>query len=675
MIKEDNSSRVFTLELTSPIQGIFSGLSSSEQIRAPESLLSGLSSVELLSRQSASLLKAIQESWATYWMVSHSLMKSLAVITTPGIKNDTDTRSPNTTCFERSGYSFYAESQYTDENETDRDRPFSTYHLKTDEEEEGLLNGGIHGWGSDAQLIVKIGRIRGAERWWRNENMAAASGETASTSAYRFRIWSETLARALAKWEIVDTRRGNASIEMTEQDFLVFRNQYFDDDSDWIQFCSDIESSNFSDDESMASPRPSQSKWSYQLFSFCTRYRIVTMVSVRRKYLPPYLDSYQDLVFISFTSRKVRRLDEGGSREMIMAEQRKLCKIVASMRPIETHDISELPYQDRSVLKARVNSLGCDRETFRWFQRKLATVPDLEFVGVPCQTLCIAFCGSLIQKYYDVTKLKNDVSRDPVALQIKKINFVDSPLSVIFRLHAEMQDSHSDPEVMHEWSRRVSAYFSYFVEEAISYFSGKLSISILCGVIAVPEGKRVLTIPLQDSPDLEVIEKVLEYLLFLRCSKDEHYSMDALDNADTLYQKVLKIATSKESSFSCNEDVLIQILDAGICGGYDFFGHILLQKHVELGHPSEPVRSILAMFYSKLLLKSYNLELMEKVFEKLRSCQDFDYETFSLHILPRVLLLLREGNFYVQSWATETIVGLSDMYPQLLVDIKNSKFM
>lgn len=417
--------------------------------------------------------------------------------------------------------------------------------------------------------------------------------------------------------------------------------------------------------------------------------RQIGVIGCRRKFLPPHLDSFQDMLFVLY----------GPERHPIIRPDLNFMSLLESVVDSLSPAVAPLPFKeaefarcnptllsdhpykavhptycDRDLIQARANTLLYTSEQFRWIATRSwltdaetalvlkdsgtmeftnpraatpGVVPNTKFIDLECFDLAMKFCDSVLSKL----SLSAQNAKSPT--EAKK-GVVADPLAIIFRMMAELDqdgddgsaggssgsgngmrrnvddvgDTPSGYSLKEEWKCRVAQYFAYCVD-------GGLIPSQLT-LIKLAQAKPV------DDKAAGVINEVIDFLLYM---KQKPRSLKRAPNGYPFVpmKSVIERITTTDilNSFTCNEDVLIKLL----------LGNYFESVAVKAGKQEVVAR----LFRSILVTKLYNLKLVRVVCEKIATTR---YVSDEILIDP-LLNLVKIGNFYVKAWAFKALATLA----------------
>eukprot|EP00466_Bigelowiella_natans_P013254 jgi/Bigna1/75327/fgenesh1_pg.34_\ len=145
-----------------------------------------------------------------------------------------------------------------------------------------------------------------------------------------------------------------------------------------------------------------------------TPYREIGVIGVRRKYIPPYIDSFQDMIFVlKGTESKANKLD---LEPHFMTT---LERIVDTLSPSAvnwgadscwTTRFQKSPkephptYIDSFLIQHQVDALLCNDQVYSWLRHRAVfpnIVPKFKINGAECNRLAMQFCRSVCMAAHD----------------------------------------------------------------------------------------------------------------------------------------------------------------------------------------------------------------------------------------------------------------------------------
>lgn len=418
--------------------------------------------------------------------------------------------------------------------------------------------------------------------------------------------------------------------------------------------------------------------WTCYRVHIFTRNRQIGVIGCRRKYLPPYLDSFQDMLFVLYGPLCYPLRTDPDFMSTLEYVVDSLSPAVAPL-PFKEHEyarasqesIREHPhraihatYVDRDLIQTRADTLLYTQDQFRWLSTRewlrdpsakpipLVTssttsgnppppvnqgvVPRTRFIDVECFDLASKFCDSVYSKLATGTKQQLDRDKRAVA----------DPLAIIFRMMAELDQDADDNtgEVTlsrknvddsldapngysskEEWKCRVANYFAYCVDGGVR-----------------PADLTLIKLVSTKANDEKTINEVIDFLLYM---KQKPRSIRKNPNGFPFVQHksvIERIATTDIlNSFSCNEDVLIKLLQ----GGY------FEQASAKAGKPETMARLLRSILVTKL----YNLMLIRVACDKISTSRFASDEI----LVDPLINLVKIGNFYIKAWAFRALASLA----------------
>eukprot|EP00468_Gymnochlora_sp_CCMP2014_P015417 CAMPEP_0167767432 /NCGR_PEP_ID=MMETSP0110_2-20121227/16048_1 /TAXON_ID=629695 /ORGANISM="Gymnochlora sp., Strain CCMP2014" /LENGTH=1060 /DNA_ID=CAMNT_0007655873 /DNA_START=41 /DNA_END=3223 /DNA_ORIENTATION=- len=360
-----------------------------------------------------------------------------------------------------------------------------------------------------------------------------------------------------------------------------------------------------------------------------TKNREIGVIGIRRKFIPPRIDTYQDMIFIL---KGIRQQPDKRSNEadfMLCLEQ-----IVDSLSPTvmdwkhdttwvldifgerkELQTKSHPTYVDTLMIQTQANSLICSKDVYSWLRNRPAFgTPEMTFQGQTTFSLAKHFCKSIIKTLYpNYHDTKNVTIRDPLAI-----------ITRIETAAREMLDT-SRPRshkviLLNNWKRRISVYFSYMVD---TFRPSKLDLKALFR--AVTDDDFLLS-----EDDRTMLDKVIAFLLYLHPS-DGIFEQPRTSITEQLQDEELM------TKFTCNEDVLTKMLETE-------YVEDLLERRCIKGKDKE----IFSTCLQKLLVyKSQNLDLLRVVCRKCRGTQKY--------VIKPLIRLAQRGNTYAKTFSLQAL--------------------
>jgi len=409
-----------------------------------------------------------------------------------------------------------------------------------------------------------------------------------------------------------------------------------------------------------------------------TKRREIGVIGVRRKFIPPSIDTFQDMVFVL---KGVKQSVEKRSNEPNFMQT--LEQIVDSLSPTvmdwkwnttwvgdlsegiysERRDHNPLDrethptYVDKFMIQTQANALMCSNEVYSWLKNRpkfrtgsgssstrasevSASASDEKYASTSGTEFASGGSGSGKALIGIVPKMKFQGQTthslaehfcDSILQAIEgdsKITSVKDPLSIIKRINTaamEMLDPRLNvkirPILLNNWKRRVSLYFGHMVA---SYQPDRLTIGILAKSIH-SDLKGIA------EEDKKMLDRVLAFLLFMHKEGDVYKQpkesiFEQLQDSDMM------------SKLECNEDVLIDLLQT------DYF------EKLKDRNPNKGDEVLSLLIGNLLVFKSHNLKLLRVVCKKARQ-----YKPGHKFMVRPLIRLARGGNTYAKTYALHAL--------------------
>jgi hypothetical protein len=559
--------------------------------------------------------------------------------------------------FYRKGYMFLMDENVHDRYELLENRPCSTYYMSLEEHQSGGDSKR-----DDGQRGKK--KIQPSE-YKRSEHMVVrimpekALHAQERDSELAFHLWTESIATAIAKREYEESGEARPRGE------LEFVDNYLVVDSGVYRKKMNV--------------AYDQSSWSCYRVHIFTKHREIGVIGVRRKYIPPLVDTYQDFVFVLYGQYDSANIFD---RERVdpFCFMRRVEAIVDSLAPatlpfmateaaVALTERRPLPdihstYYDTRVLQARANALLYNKDTFAWLHNRpsLGLYPNTTFIEMECNALARIFCLSILKLFH---KDDGNESGKKNAISFVDETTVTRPLSVIFRMQSDKvaagqtADGDDDASDVTEWTNRISRYFAYCVDGGL--FPNDLTIQHLTRVVTLQNG------PDQDSgtesyvndQEQKTIHRVIAFLLNLR--KPGYYAsidQDGKNDNDCVAVRLMSCRTRGNAleidpQFEFNEWVMVRLLQQSYIGK-----NLLDQKQGSLMTP----------LLVALLTKVHNLALIQATCEKIIELasgggnRHMQPSLDSSALIGPLVYLLKHGNSCVKLHCMRALIAISFVY-------------
>mmetsp|Transcript_659 Transcript_659/g.1296 ORF Transcript_659/g.1296 Transcript_659/m.1296 type:complete len:1065 (-) Transcript_659:266-3460(-) len=439
-------------------------------------------------------------------------------------------------------------------------------------------------------------------------------------SNLNFHLWVESIAWSVAKDEVLSNTPGKAF--SSSSIFIPERGVY-------------RKKMNITADESMYH--------CFRLHIF-TRYREIGVIGVRRKYIPPLIDSFQDMVFVLKGAHKPT--DWNNEPQFMESLERMVDTLSPSAMdwridsfwaeklrqpPEESHPT----YIDRFIIQEQANALLCNHDVYSWLRNrnKFKIVPTMQFNGKECYKLAEQFCRSTCKAAYD-GKLKGSKKEQKGGRASEEdliLNSVNDPISIVKRFEASAQVMLEEQKIskqikmklLNNWKMRVSKYFAHVVD---CLMPQRITIVKLASLSSTRVG--VLSPANQTACD-----KVVAFLLYMHKRggvyvQPENNVLDQLKDDDLM------------SRMECNEVVLLKLLSA---------------SYFENLNQTKETLHLTRLLANLLYRKSNNLDIVKAVCRKIRRNHEHD-----IHKLIEPLVIIAQmGNAYSQTYAFQALTTIA----------------
>lgn len=551
--------------------------------------------------------------------------------------------------FYRRGYLFLLPHHVIDRYELLSNRPCSTYIFRpVDAASKGS---------SSAGAIMKPNQSKHMVVRFLPEKVVHSKD---LDSELNFHLWVETIAHAVAQREfeesIPDYERNRSDDNFGDED---------DEDRDPRKLPPPkYNESYFIIDQGVYRKKMNivgdQASWTCYRLHIYTKEREIGVIGVRRRFLPPLLDTYQDMVFVLY----------GAEKEVLIEEpdfMKSLESAVDSLSPASTALQSRVgstrqmhpTYYDGVVLQARANALFYNRDMYAWLKQRggIGVIPRTKFIDLECNRLATIFCYSITKKFVpENPDSKWNENADPYidgnALEMgaeedgdtplqggdgdEEVT-VDNPLSIIFRMQSAKAivgkdgDSNVDADgdgvddeenalssgwdpALEDWKHRISLYFAYCVDGGqdpqrltISELA-KQSVRIFEQLRARKDGPHKEAL----KDNLKVLDRVMDFLLFMKPGGEKAFR--GRNNLVQKFRLCQENGKDFREGFILNEWVMVRILET------DYLEMLMLRHNAEIGSDKDKVDFVLLTYlYKALLTRTDNLELIQAVTNKISS--------------------------------------------------------
>eukprot|EP00466_Bigelowiella_natans_P013294 jgi/Bigna1/75359/fgenesh1_pg.34_\ len=423
-------------------------------------------------------------------------------------------------------------------------------------------------------------------------------------SNLNFHLWVESVAWAMAQDEVRQEEGSKGGIS-SDKIFIPERGVY-------------RKKINITGDESM-----------YHCFRLhiYTPHREIGVIGVRRKFIPPLIDCFQDMIFVlkgrnnmgewvsevNFMPTLERMVDTLSPSAMDWRADSYWAKMFKEP-PQESHPT----YIDKFIIQQQANALLYNHDVYSWLRNRPAfkILPRMTFNGKECHLLAEQFCRSTCKAAYDGKVSSKDSKHDgkSTAAMKKEANkimaAVNDPLSIIKRFEASatvmLEEQKVSPKIktilLNNWRSRVSKYFAHVVD---CYMPSHITIVKLA---------RLST----KSGSLSAQNKA-------SCHK--WFSVSPKVKTDI-------------SHMECNEVVLLKLLSA---------------SYFERLNEGKDAYQLTELLKNLLYRKASNLDIVRAVCRKIRRKNQHDIPK----LITPLLVLAHMGNAYAQTYAFQALVAIA----------------
>jgi len=431
-------------------------------------------------------------------------------------------------------------------------------------------------------------------------------------SNLNFHLWVESIAWAMALDEVRQEESSKHEIS-SDKIFIPERGVY-------------RKKMNITADESMYH--------CFRLHIF-TPYREIGVIGVRRKYIPPLIDCYQDMIFIlkgrsnlgewvnetNFMPSLERMVDTLSPSAMDWRADSYWAKKFKEPPP-ESHPT----YIDKFIIQQQADALLCNHDVYSWLRNRPAfgIVPSMTFNGKSCHLLAEQFCRSTCKAAYD-GKITGSSAKDK-----KILDSVNDPLSIIKRFEASasvmLDEQKVSPAIknvlLNNWRMRVSKYFAHVVD---CYMPGRLTL-VKLAKLSTKSGAL-------SAQNKRACDQVVAFLLYMHkrggvFSQPEDNVLDQIKD------------TALMAHMECNEVVLLKLLSA---------------SYFERLNEGKDALHITMLLKNLLYRKSNNLDIVRAVCRKIRRKNNHDIPK----LIDPLVVIAHMGNAYAQTYAFQALASIA----------------
>mmetsp|Transcript_29830 Transcript_29830/g.58419 ORF Transcript_29830/g.58419 Transcript_29830/m.58419 type:complete len:1067 (-) Transcript_29830:121-3321(-) len=439
-----------------------------------------------------------------------------------------------------------------------------------------------------------------------------------------------------------------------------------------------------------------------------TEQREIGVLGVRRKYLPPNVEYNQDFLFVLYGPRCNKQSGGSGGnaslQEVLQPDfMEELRAMVDSFSPLVTPApfseggggkcIPHSTYFDQGVIQARLNSLLFPVPLYAYLQTMNNMSAETATGLVPTSTgqgtfgpadLAKIFVHSLHRCNLGSHQDKGEEQKDDRGGAADSegssmLSEVDNPLSLIFRMEAEMPHNTSNLGVYsfkEEQKARISAYFAYCTDDGLQ--PGVVNLRALCDSVMSNQ---------MDENQL-VVNKVIDFLLYIkRRGPVEIPSVlnteDAIERpySESIHSFLANAARNPHPpfgglgpagsdldnpyEFTNVENVMIKLRDPAIMSGFTCNEEVLLAllqtpyfETLDRNERQAGEASLMPQFLAQLLTWIHNTDLIRCVCHKITTFRRIEGDV-SILVPPLLNIVSVTGNILTKTYAFQALKTLS----------------
>ena len=260
-----------------------------------------------------------------------------------------------------------------------------------------------------------------------------------------------------------------------------------------------------------------KASWSGWEVHIRTNKQDVLVILMRRKYIPPIMDSFTDTFFIIYGKEKTKSEIEKLGMALNFPDTEKTLKTLRDAAD-SMHFITTINKIYTMIVQEKANALLLDEEAFAFYQYKLKIKPK----GI---IFAICFMESIFKSlsrfdkaaYEHLHKVLNSRYSSEMMNPKNKSLIADlrsksQPTEVADKYNSSgINAKSSDDTVGRNWRFKISKYIAYCVDGGL-----------LSGQFTIVDILKILPSLEQDTNTKEIMMKVLDYLLYLTPEKEDH---------------------------------------------------------------------------------------------------------------------------------------------------------
>ncbi|KOO25498.1 arm repeat protein [Chrysochromulina tobinii] len=337
-----------------------------------------------------------------------------------------------------------------------------------------------------------------------------------------------------------------------------------------------------------------------------TPQRDVGVIAIRRKFIPPVGDTYQDIFIVLH--------DDVGIEDAIMF-MNGLERQADTLSPLV-----KFPFYDDTITKVKADALLYDEDSFSWFHAEGIISSQVDAARAFYKSI-----ANLLNKEQCVEFRMEEVESETV--------IIEDPFRVIITLwdDAPGLNEHSDPLAWRNWRRRVARYLYWSIDGGLHPGEMDMGMLIKC--------HRMQSCTMRSR---DILERLFDF--FVHMSSDtRHFELDSSTLADKVGDPEFM------QSFTMNKRPLLVLLEQGF-----------LQRCLQEESPPKYIKFLADMINRPF--EETGTELLVTLCNQIAMMSQIEFDKVQLikeHVMLPLIELLRSDDDHLLLAVVKALVNLS----------------
>lgn len=337
-----------------------------------------------------------------------------------------------------------------------------------------------------------------------------------------------------------------------------------------------------------------------------TPQRDVGVLAIRRKFIPPVGDTYQDIFIVLH--------DDVGIEDAVMFMSG-LERQADTLSPLV-----KVPFYDDTITKVKADALLYDEDSFSWFHAEGIISSQVDAARAFYKSL-----ANLLNKEEAASFHMDEVEPDTVT--------IDDPFRIIITLWEDAPglNDHSDPLAWRNWRRRVARYLYWAIDGGLHPGEMDMGMLIKC--------QKMQSCSMRSR---DILERLFDFFVHMS-SDDRHFELDSSTLADKVGDPEFM------QSFTMNKRPLLVLMEQGF-----------LQRCLQEESPHKYIK-----FLADMLSRPFEetgTELLVQLCNQIAMMSQIEYDRVMLikeHVLLPLIELLRSDDDHLLLAVAKALVNLS----------------